>query len=204
MTLDEGYIKYRSLWTSTEPPDSAAAAQLERWRAPLFAAGLIGHYEEHNVGYGNTSVRSGNPGQFLISGTQTGHLVTTSAQHYALVCAYDIDENWVECRGPIQASSESMTHAAIYELSPDIGAIVHVHSRALWQHHKHQLPTTDVNVAYGTPQMAREFRRLYFDGDFRDCGLAVMAGHDEGMVSIGATLAEAAERILQCDSVNRP
>lgn len=200
MTLDEGYIKYQSRWTKAGPPDFAAAAELETWRAPLHTAGLIGHYAEHDIGYGNISVRSGTAGQFVISGTQTGHLPTTTAEHYALVCGYDIAANEVECRGPIQASSESMTHAAIYELSLDIGAVVHVHSQALWQHFKNRLPTTDSRVAYGTPQMAKEFQRLYVSDRFQECGVAVMAGHDEGLVSIGATLADAAQKILRLTS----
>ncbi|MGB5624161.1 MAG: hypothetical protein WBM61_00405, partial [Woeseiaceae bacterium] len=50
--------------------------------------------------------------------------------------------------------------------------------------------------AYGTPQMADEFRRLYRDTEFRETGLAVMAGHDEGLLSFGASLEEAAVKIL--------
>ena len=197
MTIDEGYIKYKSDWSKAPAPYPAAAIELERWRQPLFEADLIGHYEDLGIGFGNISLRCGKPGQFLISGTQTGHLPTTDETHYSLVSAYDIETNSVSCVGPAQASSEAMTHAAIYELDSAIGAIVHAHSKELWQQYLNELPTTDATVAYGTPQMAMEFRRLFRETAFGRQGLAVMAGHDEGLISIGRTLQEAAEKMLE-------
>jgi ribulose-5-phosphate 4-epimerase/fuculose-1-phosphate aldolase len=197
MTIDEGYVKYQSFWTKAPAPHAAAAEQLETWRQPLFAAGLIGEYKEHGIGYGNISVRCGGPGQFMISGTQTGHLARTDKSHYALVTSWSVHNNLVCCVGLVQASSEAMTHAAIYQLDQRIGAIVHVHSRDLWNHYLNSLPTTAPDVPYGTPQMANEFRRLYRDTDFRRTRLAVMAGHEEGIVSIGSSLEDAATRVLQ-------
>jgi len=194
--LDEGYIKYQSYWSETPAPDPAAALLLEKWRLPLFAAGLVGHYKELGVGYGNISVRSRDPRQFLITGTQTGHIASTTEQHYSLVTDYDIERNEVRCSGPVQASSEAMTHAAIYELDPSIAAIVHVHSKALWDEHRNSLPTTSPDVAYGTPEMATEFRRLHADTTFGSQGIAVMGGHEEGLIGIGESLEKAAARIL--------
>lgn len=198
MNIDEGYVKYKSYWTKAPIPAAAAAAteELDTWRRPLIAAGLIGEYEDLGIGYGNISVRCGEPGQFLISGTQTGDVPSTSKEHYSLVTDYNTYANIVCCVGPVQASSEAMTHAAIYELDSNIGAIVHAHSLELWHQLKDKLPTTDASVAYGTPQMANEFRRLYRDTEFRKTQLAVMAGHDEGLLSFGASLEEAASRIL--------
>lgn len=196
MTPDEGYIKYQSHWSPGPPPDVDATRLLEKWRIPLFAAGLIGHYADLNIGFGNISIRSGAPGQFLITGTQTGHIERSTAEHYSLVTGFDIDRNEVSCNGPVQASSEAMTHAAIYALDPLIGAIVHVHSKQLWDRYLDVLPSTDNAVAYGTPEMAKEFRRLYRGSKFRSDGIAVMCGHDEGLVSVGKNLEQAACRIL--------
>ena len=196
MTIDEGYIKYDSDWTPGPVPAQELTSLLNTWRQPLFEAGLIGHYEDLGVGYGNLSVRFGLSEQFIISGTQTGHIANTDGQHYALVTHYDIDRNRVSSTGPVQASSESLTHAAIYELNEAINAVVHVHSRALWETLKDQLPTTAADVSYGTPEMAHEFTRLYSDTSFRASGVAVMAGHDEGIVSIGCDLEEATMRLL--------
>lgn len=203
-TIDEGYVKYKSDWSEAPGAFPAAAAELERWRQPLYEAGLIGHYEALGIGFGNISIRCGDPGQFLISGTQTGHLPRTNDSHYSLVSAYDIEANSVHCIGPVQASSEAMTHAAIYELDPGIGAIVHAHSRELWHRLLDQLPTTDSSVAYGTPQMAAEFRRLFRETDFARAGLAVMAGHDEGLISVGRDMEEATNRMLALADSRKP
>ena len=196
MTLDEGYIKYDIDWTPGPAPDVEAARELDRWRRPLFDAGLIGEYADLEIGYGNVSMRSGSTGQFLISGTQTGHLAETDERHYALVTEVDIDTNAVSCTGPVKASSEAMTHAAIYALDERISAVVHVHSRTLWDKYLNELPTTNADVAYGTPEMGRELARLFSGGDFTLSGVAVMAGHDEGLISFGPSLEDAARRML--------
>ena len=196
MTLDEGYIKYESRWTPGPATHVTAARDLDCWRRPLYEAGLIGEYEEHGVGYGNISVRRGSSGLFLISGTQTGHLPVTDESHYSLVTDCDIRSNIVRCSGPIQASSEAMTHASIYALGDAIGAVVHVHSPELWQRHLGELPTTSPDIAYGTPDMAEELDRLYRMEGLRESGVAVMAGHEDGLISFGTTIEEAAFRML--------
>jgi len=196
VTIDEGYIKYQSHWSPATAADTAAARLLEEWRKPLFAAGLVGHYHELNIGFGNLSMRSTEPGQFLITGTQTGHIEQTTAEHYSLVTSFDVDRNEVYCTGPVQASSEAMTHAALYELDPSIAAIVHVHSKPLWDQYLNALPTSDKAVTYGTPEMAMELGRLYRESPFGSGGIAVMGGHEEGLISIGESLEQAATRIL--------
>lgn len=203
MTADEGYIKYTSDWTLGPAPDPAVTELLETWRRPLYEAGLIGHDAAQHVGFGNISARYGRHGQFIISGTQTGHLPVTGNEHYALVTGFDIGENRVSCRGPVQASSESMTHAALYELDPKMHAVVHVHSERLWRRLQGRIPTTRNDVTYGTPDMAAEFARLYRNTDFGDTGIAVMAGHDDGLVSIGTTLEQAATRLLEINQDHR-
>lgn len=195
--LDEGYVKYHSEWQVGPPPDPAAVRLLDRWRRRLHRAGLVGYYEHAGIGFGNISVRSARPGEFIITGTQTGQLPETTGEHYARVTRADIAGNRVICVGPIQASSEALTHAALYRLSERINAVVHVHSRKLWDRERGRMPTTDKDVPYGTPAMAREFERLWQESAFQSTGVAVMAGHDEGLVSIGTTLAEAATRILR-------
>ena len=197
MTIDEGYIKYVSHWAPGPATHTVAARDLDNWRKPLFDAGLIGQYEDIGIGYGNISVRRGSGNLFLISGTQTGHLSATDERHYSLVTDCDIRNNTVRCSGPIQASSEAMTHAAIYALGDAIGAVVHVHSAELWQRNMGKLPTTDPDVAYGTSDMARELDQLYRMAGFKETGVAVLAGHDEGLISIGTTLEQAATRILR-------
>lgn len=195
--IDEGYTKFVVDWSRTPPLTHSQIDELIQWRKPLYAAGLIGQYEDIGIGYGNISIRTSASGQFIISGTQTGHLTDLENEHFSLVTGFDLKANSVECSGPIQASSESMTHASIYSLDASINAVVHVHSTDLWVRLRDSLPTTDAAVAYGTPEMAEEFERLYSNTDFPATGVAVMAGHEDGIISIGQSLPEAAQRVLE-------
>ena len=194
--IDEGYTKFVVDWTRTSPLEHVAVADLIHWRRPLYAAGLIGQYEDVGIGFGNISVRTSADGQFIISGTQTGHLADLGSEHFAQVTEFNLGANSVTCSGPVQASSESMTHATIYSLDASINAVVHIHSSEMWVRLRDSLPATRAEVAYGTPEMAEEFERLYRNTEFPTTGVAIMAGHEEGLISIGQSLQEAATRVL--------
>lgn len=194
--IDEGYIKFHSDWHRSPALDCAEIDELVRWRRPLFDTGLIGYYADAGIGYGNISARTGQSGRFVISGTQTGHLPELDAAHFVLVTGCDLDTATVSSEGPLEPSSESMTHAAIYDLDTRICAVVHVHSDELWLALRHKLPTTADDVQYGTPAMAQAFSRLYRHSAFPATGVAVMAGHQGGLLAIGRSVQEASERIL--------
>jgi L-ribulose-5-phosphate 4-epimerase len=195
--IDEGYTKYECEWQVTPALPAAAIAELNACRNRLYEHGLIGYYPEHRVGFGNVSIREGDSDSFIVSGTQTGHIVTTDERHYARVVRCDIEANRVFCEGPVQASSEALTHAAIYALDADIRAVVHVHDARLWNKLLDRIPTTSRDVTYGTPEMAYEFSRLYAESDFSEQGVAVMGGHEEGIISFGQTIEQAEQRILR-------
>ena len=97
--------------------------------------------------------------------------------------------------GPIKASSESLTHAAIYECSADIKAVIHIHHKEFWDKALNVIPTSSNSVPYGTPEMANEIFRLYKETDFSTNKIMAMAGHDEGIIAFGNTLAEAGQII---------
>lgn len=191
---DEGVIKYRCDWDFAPPLDQAQLQPLIIWRDRLWQEGLIGVYPD-GIGYGNVSIKCLD-GTFLITGSQTGHLPQTDPHHYTTVTTWDIAENSVHCRGPIKASSESLTHAALYDYNPEIQAIAHIHNRQLWAHYQHILPTTAASVPYGTPQMAAEMWRLMTASDLPTQKILVMAGHEEGIITFGSTLEEAITILL--------
>jgi ribulose-5-phosphate 4-epimerase/fuculose-1-phosphate aldolase len=195
--FDEGVIKFDCEWTKGPPLDDTAISELNKWRRPLFDAELIGQLPDTGVGFGNMSIRSNSNALFIISGTQTGHQAELTGSHYAEVTDYDINNNRISCRGPLKASSESLTHAVIYELHASIQAVVHIHSDALWRDLRDRVATTNSAVQYGTPEMAEEFRRLYRDTDFASREIAVMGGHDGGLIGIGCDVATAAGRLLE-------
>lgn len=194
--IDEGYTKYRVHWLPSEPLDYPQLRTLCHWRSKLHQAGLIGEYSELGIGFGNLSARLDDGCSFLISGTQTGGLQASSPQQFALVTGVDLTQNSVDCTGPVQASSEAMTHAAVYAADGTVRAVVHAHSSALWQHALSRLPLIPAEVAYGTPEMAAAFAALMTDPESRRHGIVAMAGHDEGLLAVGSTVEEASRRLL--------
>lgn len=195
MSIDEGYIKYQQHFQLSAALPDGDLKELNDHRNKLHHQNLIGAYDD-GIGFGNISMRKEGR-RFVISGTQTGHIPTLSAQHYTLITDYDIVGNQVWCKGPVKASSESLTHAAVYELSNEIEAVIHVHSLDLWQKWLNKLPTTAPEVTYGTPEMAFEVKRLYKAGTLKQEKVMVMAGHEEGIISFGKTLSEAFQQIEQ-------
>lgn len=192
--IDDGVIKYKQHFTPGAPLPKADIAELNNYRNRLFEMGLIGAYD-NGIGYGNISVL-GKDG-IIISGSQTGHIPKLSAEHYVLINQYSIEQNELWCAGPIKASSESLTHAAVYELDPSIKAVIHIHSKTLWDKWLHKYPTTKAEIPYGTPEMANEVARLYNEGGMNQTPIMLMAGHEEGIITFGEDLGEAFELITQ-------
>lgn len=195
MTTDEGVIKFNCQWIQGQPPDPVLIADLMQWRERLYQVGLIGAYP-NGIGFGNISQRVGTSHQFIITGTQTGCLSTLSHNHYTLVTTFDLGKNTLTCVGEVKASSESLTHAAIYHCQPWVAGITHVHHRQLWEQLLFQVPTTRADVPYGTPQMAAEMERLFREENLADGKILAMAGHDDGVMTIGHSLDEAGELLL--------
>lgn len=166
---DEGYVKFRLEWKQ-EPVDipSEVFQRLETWRDRLYAAGAIGAYS-NGIGFGNISARTARDTQsngcvrFFITGSATGNYEHLSPTHYALVTSYSLEGNTLVCRGGTKASSESLSHAAIYEAVPSAAAVIHVHHRRLWETHRGALPTTPESIEYGTPEMALALKALAAD-----------------------------------------
>ncbi|MDY6936380.1 MAG: class II aldolase/adducin family protein [Cyanobacteriota bacterium] len=190
MTIDEGTIKYRCHWIPGEPPPRDRLDDLMQTRDRLYDLGLIGVYEG-GIGFGNISIRLGDSRQFIVSGTQTGHLPHLEPESYTVVTDFSLEQNQLTCCGPVKASSESLTHAAIYTHQPGVTGIIHVHNPPLWQQLLDRVPTTRREVPYGTPEMAREMLRLFEEEDLGNVKMLVMAGHEDGAIAFGADLAEA-------------
>ncbi|MCP4375223.1 MAG: class II aldolase/adducin family protein [bacterium] len=193
--IDEGYIKFNSELHRTPPPSEWVVEEVNTWRDRMYALGYIGAYEG-GIGYGNISVRSDLLNEFIVTGSGTGTIPILFADHFTRVSSYSIDDNSVVCEGQIDASSESMTHAAVYACAPEARAVIHIHSREHWDKLLNKIPTTSEDAAYGTPEMAREIKRLFDETNFREIRVMVMAGHDEGILSYGASLKEAGTRLL--------
>ncbi|MDJ0742583.1 MAG: class II aldolase/adducin family protein [Xenococcaceae cyanobacterium MO_167.B27] len=191
--IDEGYIKYQCYWTNQPSVSSEEVKQLNFWRERLYKLGLIGIYP-NGVGFGNISIRHNNT--IIISGTQTGVISNLTAQHYTRVTDFDWEKNTVTCVGEVQASSETLTHGAIYTADPEVNGVIHVHHLPLWQKLMDKVTTTNRNCAYGTPEMAREIIRLCQETEVKNQQIIVMSGHKEGIITFGKDLEEAGKILL--------
>ncbi len=186
---ETGVIKFNCNWIQEAPLENKLIEELNRWREKLYRSKFIGQ-DAHGIGYGNISVREkGN--QFIISGSMTGGLEKLTGQHYTRVIGYDFVSNSLTAKGPILASSESLTHAAIYESQKEINAVIHIHDLVFWKKILHKVPTTNKNVEYGTPAMALEVKRLFKETDLKAKKIFAMAGHEAGIISFGKDLEEA-------------
>lgn len=192
--MDEGYIKFNCKWVRSNDIPLNKVAVLNVWRETMYKKGWIG-VNSDGIGFGNISMRC-NEKTFLISGTATGGLATLSESHYSLVTNYDISNNSVTCVGPLKASSESLTHALIYECSAATNAVIHIHNLNLWNRFIHHVPTSRENVSYGTPEMANEIKRLFDETAVSKEKIIVMGGHREGIISFGKDLEEAGNILI--------
>jgi ABC-type iron transport system FetAB ATPase subunit len=59
-----------------------------------------------------------------------------------------------------------------------------------------KVPTTAIEVAYGTPEMAKEILRLFREDNLMEKKIVVMSGHEEGIISFGKNLPEAGNILL--------
>ncbi len=189
---NEGYIKFNYEWIPARLPE-IDLSELIFWRQKLYQAKLIGSYPD-GIGFGNISMRYQN-NQFIISASATGNMELLDASHFTLVDEFDLDKNWLSCIGNLPASSESLSHAAIYSALPETKAIVHIHNLELWEKHINKLPTSDTNAQYGTPKMAYSLQNLVLQEN-TESGIIVMGGHKEGILIYAPDLAQAAEKAL--------
>jgi L-ribulose-5-phosphate 4-epimerase len=192
---EEGIIKFNCDWIKEAAPPEDWIKELNAWRDSLYNEGLIG-MDRNKIGFGNISARV-RQGLFVITGSGTGKYKNLTGEHYTQVTAYDIDKNSLTARGPVIASSESLTHAMIYECASGIHAVMHVHHPGLWRMLLDNFPFTRENIAYGTTEMAREISRLFKETTVQEQKIFAMKGHEAGIVSFGENLNEAGKSLFE-------
>lgn len=193
----DSYIKFSCIRKSEKItiPDNLFTS-LSHWRNEMFRLGLIG-VNTYGIGVGNISAKINDENSFYISGSATGGISQLYQEHFALVKRCDFKKNKVWCRGEIDASAETMSHAAIYQNVPAAKAVIHIHHLKLWKKYLGKLPTTSKEITYGTPEMAEEIGRTLRKNLPTQNGVIVMGGHEEGVIAFGNTMEDAANQILQ-------
>jgi hypothetical protein len=175
------YVQFLSPWNDIEA-FSTLINQLNQLREPLYKLGLVG-VDSEGIGYGNISARVSDSA-FIITSSQTGHFLTLQSEDYSYVYKTDISKQKLWSRGVKKASSESLTHAALYKLSPNIQYIIHIHCNALWNSLLNHSGTkkTGKDVEYGTKMMAEEMNRLFRQPNDK----FVLLGHTDGIIYFGS------------------
>jgi len=183
----------------------ALADELAGWRQVMCLCQMVGQDPSRygGAGFGNLSARVGPPASglgrraMLISGTQTGGLDRVGLDDFCVVERYEVRENRVTSAGLIRPSSESMTHGAIYDLGPHIRAVLHAHAPTIWRRAAElAIPTTRPEVPYGTPEMALEMARLRRETPLYERQILAMAGHEDGIIAFGNSVANAGRVLL--------
>lgn len=199
MGEQEGVIKFELTHTDSGLSEelSGPIGPLLGWRRVMFELGMIGQDPDRyeGAGFGNVSVRLSSDGSFLVSGSQTSGIKSPRLADFALVENVDIDSNCVASLGKVRPSSESMTHAVLYKMNPNIRCVLHAHDRMLWDcAFDLGLAFTPAEIQYGTTEMA-----LAVQGIARrlgDVGVFAMGGHRDGIVAFGRNEDEAGKRLV--------
>jgi hypothetical protein len=183
MRRDEGYIKFSYAHEAAPAPQHPGLHDLMRIRDDLHEWELIGVLPD-GIGYGNVSARIADTGKFIITGSGTGLKFPIAARDFCEVSSFDIAQNRVVCRGPLPASSESMSHGAIYAARPEAGAVIHIHDRVMYRLLiREGAPQTPADATFGSPEMALAVGRLA--ARLPPVAVLVMAGHEDGLIAFG-------------------
>ncbi len=168
--------------------------ELDATRNRLHAQRLIG-LSRQGTAYGNISIRLDGT-MFLITGSGTGGLTHLGTEGYALVREAFPQDNSVVSLGPVQPSSEAMTHAAVYEARPDVHCVIHIHHARLFAFLVEHGSATSPDAAYGTPKLAHELGLLAASLPSAS-GVFAAAGHEDGVFCCADSPSAALEHLLQ-------
>lgn len=185
--MEDGYTKYIGHHRLAPPPEHSGLFDLNALRTWLFDVGWVGITRD-GIGFGNVSLRMNN-NSFIVSATGTGGVRELGPSGYSLVSNWDLRANSLDCVGPKPASSEALTHGAVYEASPTVGCVVHIHSQDMFiKYLRQNAPATIREALYGTPAMAESVAELVTKCP--KAGSLVMTGHPEGLLFYGPGVRE--------------
>jgi hypothetical protein len=92
------------------------------------------------------------------------------------------------------ASSESLTHAALYLISDSVKCVLHIHDHLIWNGILEDVgPTTPANIPYGTTKMAQFVQKMFPN---QSQGFFAMAGHQDGVIAFASDLETAGKMII--------
>jgi len=204
MSEQEGVIKYKLNHRKSPLDKHISISEINAWRTILFKLQLIGQIKGRYDGYGfgNISQRiiysSSDKVQFIISGTQTGGIESLSNFQYCTILEACPIKNSIKSAGEVKPSSEALTHASVYQQDKSIKAVIHIHSPEIWKNTEQlKLPYTAADIAYGTPEMADEVKRLFQTDHLQKAHVFSMLGHKDGIIAFSDSIQKTALLIIK-------
>jgi hypothetical protein len=190
VTEQEGVIQFSyALAPGAVALDEGLLSEFAAWRSILRDLQLLGEDPGRygGFGYGNLSIRHPGGG-FVITVSQTSGLGVFGRQQLVHVKRSDPAEFRVDAVGSMAPSSESLTHAMLYQADPRVNVVFHGHCPLIWRARAGLgIPATAEEVPYGTPAMAQAVQTL-LSKEVRRPLLFATAGHEDGVFAAGATM----------------
>ena len=166
---------------------------LAGWRAVLKRLAVLGQDADRygGAGFGNLSSRDlERPEELVITASQTAGAPALFEESLVRITHCNPARFWVDAIGHQPPSSETLTHATIYQAAPEIEWVFHVHSPEIWQRHADlELPATPEEVTYGSPAMAEAVSLLLSRHRARPL-VFVTLGHEDGVFACGGSADE--------------
>ena len=196
---EEGVVQFG--YTLTPGPGAPLHPDLLAWRELLMRQDLIGQDPSRYDGYsfGNLSARlaptnlgakatsNSADGLFIVSASQAAHRDHNDPATWTTVDTVNLGRFWLEARGELPPSSESMTHAMIYAAEPNAQFVFHAHCPEIWNNADALLlPSTPADVPYGSPQMSQAVIDLLAANMSRPL-VFTTRGHTDGVFALGPT-----------------
>ncbi len=175
----ESYIKFdcQHTYQSVELPQQID--ELIDLGNALKRKGLIGKIDD-SMGFGNISFKDSKTGLIFISASKTGIPCKYTKEHFCRIDEWNAEKNLVVSRGLMPASSETLSHLAVYEALDWVRCVVHIHSEYLWETMFDKELTSSQDIKYGTKEMYFEIVRLL--SECSNQNILVMGGHKNGTI----------------------
>lgn len=190
MAGKEGTIRFAYALESPEGPIAAPRmlAAIAGWRSVFKRLGMLGQDPARygGLGFGNLSGRdSEQPAEFVITASQTAAAPSIADGDLVRIANANPARFWVDACGRHPPSSETLTHAMVYQADPSVGWVFHVHSPDIWrQAETLALPATAGDVPYGSRAMVEAVSRLLSEHRARPLVFASL-GHEDGVFACG-------------------
>lgn len=194
--IKEGYIKFAVHLNEMDIVLPETLSELNAVRSTLHDKGMIGVLPV-GIGFGNVSVKPLGSDHFFISGSATGGKRILEPEDYCRVDRCSAARNEVFCSGRIRASSETLSHDAVYHAKASVGCVIHIHHKAFFKKllAAQTIPATSKEAEFGTPEMAEEIQQLV-KAHTAPTGILVMTGHEDGIIAWGSTVSETYEVLI--------